>query len=48
MSDVMGKILIWTAKVLFFLPALFFILLPIMLIDGEKGADAINGYWGEW
>lgn len=48
MNDITAKVFEWIAKVLFFLPALFFLLLPIMLIDGEKGADAINKYWEEW
>lgn len=48
MSDALAKIVIWTGKILFFLPALFFVLLPIMLFDQETGENAINGYWSEW
>lgn len=48
MKDVFEKAVLMALKIMAFLPTVFFVILPAMVIDGEKGADMMNNYWIVW
>ena len=45
MKDAFEKAVLMALKIVAFLPTMFFVMIPVMIFDGEKGADMMNGYW---